>query len=242
MSPLAVRLLLTVVAVSLVVTPVAASSSKGRPQMCEHDGVWSPSDEWYSGDTHYCYCDNGRWIDCTPLHRVTATFDTPLLSGEIWATQGYDKTSNVWYARFDKFDQQRLCPSGELNWHVHEGWSSAIKGTSSLSQCSLDLTGNHYDPTFGCGPASQFAGKGGLCELVRPQASGIQTCDLSDDVSTCEIGDLSAKLGRVFLKKGIQAWDDSFSTNVENFRQRSVVLHCCSKDGCSPRVACAQFL
>mmetsp|Transcript_3240 Transcript_3240/g.9216 ORF Transcript_3240/g.9216 Transcript_3240/m.9216 type:complete len:241 (+) Transcript_3240:251-973(+) len=235
-------LVIALVAALALSTSASALTQPSSANQCVFEGVWTPSGQWYNGPELYCYCQNGKWIDCQQINKVVATFDTPLLKGFIYATQGYDLTRNTWVADFSYFDQLNLCPSGEMNWHVHTYWSPEISGTSSLDQCGLDLTGNHYDPTFGCGPNSQFAGAGGLCETVRPYTNGVQTCDLPNDVSTCEIGDLSAKVGRLYLVKKPQFWDDRFSTNIELFRKQSVVLHCCSPKGCAPRVACAQFL
>ena len=178
------------------------------------------------------------WKYCKSVKKVAAVFDTDKLKGKIYTVQGHDKTASKWYARFDHVDDC-LCASGELNWHVHEKWSYKIGADSALGdKCGFDNTGNHYDPTYGCGPASQFAGAGGLCEIARPP-NGIQTCDLDTDVSTCEIGDLSGKLGKLALNTMPQSWHDPFATNIMNYQYRGLVLHCCSADDCGERVACA---
>eukprot|EP00873_Tetraselmis_striata_P014796 jgi/Tetstr1/435060/TSEL_024030.t1 len=86
-------------------------------------------------------------------------------------------------------------------------------------------------------PDSQYAD--GLCYVVR---GGTQTCDLHTDFSTCEVGDMSGKVGRMSLNSSVQTWHDPFSCNVEKYRGRAVVLHCCSLEGCSPRIACAKII
>ena len=208
-----------------------------QQKQCQYKGVWTPSGEWHTGDEYYCLCLNGSWQSCEPVRTVTAEFDTSKLKGKIYTVQGYDTTASKWHAKFDYVDSS-LCPSGEMNWHVHAKWSDTIGALSSLDMCGLDLTGNHYDPTYGCGSASEHAGE--VCESVRPAAqNGIQSCDLTTDVSSCEIGDLSGKLGRIFLNEEPQTWDDPFATNVRNYLYRSIVLHCCSDAGCGARVACA---
>ena len=40
-----------------------------------------------------------------------------------------------------------------LGYHLHTTWINAV--SSSVSSCGADVCGNHYDPTFFCGPASE---------------------------------------------------------------------------------------
>ena len=206
------------------------------PKMCKYGYkhyVWVKSGDWHTGDKYYCKCMDGYWKYCKSVEKVAAVFDTNKLKGKIYTVQGHDKTASKWYAKFEHVDDC-LCASGELNWHVHEKWSSKIGADSSLDKCGFEYTGNHYDPTYGCGPASQFVGD--VCTWVR---GGTQTCDLDKDVSTCEIGDLSGKLGKLELSTMPQSWHDPFATNILNYQGKGLVLHCCSDTGCGPRVACA---
>lgn len=174
-------------------------------------------------------------VTASPLKWIVAKFNTSELVGKITASQGHDKTSSTWTAHWTDFDK-KLCPSGTLDWHIHESWHTHSE-TSSLEDCGADKTGDHFDPTFGCSPDSQYAD--GLCYVVR---GGTQTCDLHTDFSTCEVGDMSGKVGRMSLNSSVQTWHDPFSCNVEKYRGRAVVLHCCSLEGCSPRIACAKIM
>merc|ERR1719162_1055956 len=100
----------------------------------------------------------------------------------------YLKNNNaaVWKVKIHHFNKD-LCPSGELNWHVHqyegEGIRTVAEGeadpSSSAPACGGTVTGGHYDPTFACGGASQNnAGAGppdadgnpttgGVCAILR---------------------------------------------------------------------------
>ena len=113
-----------------------------------------------------------------------------------------------------------------------------IGAKSSLDMCGHGFTGNHYDPKYGCSSDSEYAGK--VCKSVRPfSPHGIQSCNPKTDVSSCEIGDLSGKLGKMSLKKEPQKWDDHLAIDVKKYMHRSIVLHCCSHAGCDERIACA---
>lgn len=209
---------------------------------CEFAGKVVASGKRLTGTTQDCLCNNGKWVDCRSIKRLTATFNEKLLKGTISVVQGTDKTVARWEAKFDYIDKHGLCPSGEMNWHVHEKWPKGAPPSGTFDECRFDLIGNHYDPTFGCTGASQFAGPGGLCSIVRAESNGVQTCDLHKDVSTCEIGDQSGKLGRIQLVK-YQEWDDAFMTNLDNLYGTSVLMHCCQPDGsCAPRTICAALV
>ena len=63
--------------------------------------------------------------------------------------------------------------------------------------CGPAFTGGHYDPTFGCGPASDNQPEE-CAKVGRGKDDGeAQTCDVMADVSTCELGDLSGKTRKV---------------------------------------------
>jgi len=113
-----------------------------------------------------------------------------------------------WEVEFTEFNAE-LCPSGELNWHVHEYAGNGIRAVGAEGNapgCDGDVAGGHYDPTFACGGASQNNGNG-VCAVLRamPQfpldegngfVLGPYECS-NEDQSGCEIGDQSGKLGKL---------------------------------------------
>mmetsp|Transcript_5364 Transcript_5364/g.5218 ORF Transcript_5364/g.5218 Transcript_5364/m.5218 type:complete len:245 (+) Transcript_5364:234-968(+) len=157
--------------------------------------------------------------------RLTAVFDFGDLQATVVVEQNKNlKALNVanWKVKINKFNEA-LCPSGELNWHVHEYPGTGIRDVgaapdSSAPLCAPDVTGGHYDPTFACGGASQNnAGvdsdgekTGGVCAVLRatdqvPEGEGygkVKAADSydsckPDNQSSCEIGDQSGKLGKL---------------------------------------------
>ena len=115
--------------------------------------------------------------------------DKVLLDAKVRVFQNkYLENNNaaVWKVKIHHFNKD-LCPSGELNWHVHqyegEGIRTVAEGeadpSSSAPACGGTVTGGHYDPTFACGGASQNnAGAGppdadgnpttgGVCAILR---------------------------------------------------------------------------
>jgi len=156
-----------------------------------------------------------------------------------------------------------LCPSGALNWHVHEYPGYGIRAidadpSTSAVACAADVTGGHYDPTFACGPASQNNANG-VCPILRstaqaPAGTGVVKTDDSyaacqpDNQSSCEVGDQSGKLGKLTTSSyRSQRFTDTWMTPIEStLSGRSLVLHCCyTKDdgtqSCGPRLACANL-
>ena len=156
-----------------------------------------------------------------------------------------------------------LCPSGALNWHVHEYPGYGIRAIdaaldTSAPACAADVTGGHYDPTFACGPASQNNANG-VCPILRttpqaPAGTGVVKTDDSyaacqpDNQSSCEVGDQSGKLGKLTTSSyRSQRFVDTWMTPIDStLFGRSLVLHCCyTKDdgttSCGPRLACANL-
>ena len=118
-----------------------------------------------------------------------------------------------------------------LNWHVHE---RAIPEDGSCTD-----TGGHWDPTFGCGGASQYKGADGVCGLLATNVPGRvikQTCEPKEDITKCEMGDLSSKMGQVEISEGRQRFSDEYISNLDNIKDLSIVFHCGG-----PRVACGNF-
>ena len=120
-----------------------------------------------------------------------------------------------------------LCPSGALNWHVHEYPGNGIRTVEEVEAdpmfnaraCASDVTGGHYDPTFACGGSSQNNANG-VCAFLRAQpqapagtgnvtaADSYASCS-KDNQSSCEIGDQSKKLGKLITgRKGSKKFTD----------------------------------
>ena len=161
---------------------------------------------------------------------ATVSFTQKLCDGNE-RTNG-DATGGIWKVILHDFDSSLPsyeCPDG-LKWHIHEKPAKVDYITNPAVECGLDVTGNHYDPTFGCGPASQHTGY--LCDQI-----GTKSCSPKDDVTTCEMRDLSGKFGHIkFDKHEEQTWEDFYITNVDNFEDMLIVFHCGK-----PRVACGNF-
>jgi Cu/Zn superoxide dismutase len=122
-------------------------------------------------------------------------------------------------------------PETTLNWHVHE---RAIPEDGSCGDA-----GGHWDPTFGCGGASQYQGDNGVCALLANNVPGRvikQTCEPIEDITACEMGDLSSKMGQVEISEGRQRFSDEYISNLDNIKDLSIVFHCGG-----PRVACGNF-
>jgi hypothetical protein len=122
-----------------------------------------------------------------------------------------------------------------LNWHIH---SSAIPEEPEPGNV-CDQIGGHWDPTFGCGGASEFAGPDGVCAMLADLVDGRvnpQTCDPIVDIAMCELGDLSGKVGQTKIEVGPQVFKDNFISNLVNIEGFSIIFHCGA-----PRVACGNL-
>lgn len=148
------------------------------------------------------------------------------------------RTQARWKVKFNQVDEA-ACLGGELNWHIHEKWPTS--GSTSLEgadDCGPTNTGGHYDPSFGCGGASQYQGDGKCTAIGRGKAENQnQACNLMGDSSTCEYGDLSGKMGPVLIKEGIQTFRDYYINNINSWSGLSVVFHCGS-----PRKFCGKII
>ena len=75
------------------------------------------------------------------------------------------------------------------------------------------------------------------CKTLYPDTDGKKICKANVDITTCEMGDLSGKLGKIQFTSELQEFEESFITNVDTFKDLSIVLHCGK-----PRVACGNFV
>ncbi|KAG1669322.1 hypothetical protein FOA52_014884 [Chlamydomonas sp. UWO 241] len=140
-----------------------------------------------------------------------------------------------------------LCPD-PMTWHIHYAIVGKVAasglgaGNTSNSYCAS--TKGHWDPTFGCGPSSNNqevmvnGTNTSVCQALY--ASGSKKCSPMDDITTCEMGDLSSVLNTVPAAPGTMTWFDPWMTNLDVVSSLSAVLHCPAYPG-APRVACMDF-
>jgi hypothetical protein len=90
-----------------------------------------------------------------------------------------------------------------LNYHLHQQWTDnntdvAIGGVG----CGPNITGNHYDPFFGCGPASGVPTDQCLA-IGKAKNATRYNCNPavygSRAYNECEVGDLSGKNGVILV-------------------------------------------
>ena len=75
-----------------------------------------------------------------------------------------------------------------FTWHIHSVWTNSAS-SGFLGQCSLATAGNHYDPLFACGPASEHVREDKckpLTHLYKCTPDGYKANPL-----VCEKGDMS---------------------------------------------------
>lgn len=194
------------------------------------------------------------WNDCSDRTTIKAVFDSNNniygVKGTIKFIQSSDElTSGKWVVKLNEFDldkaesQDGASCANNLNFHIHEN------KVDDSGECGFAVTGNHWDPTFGCGKASEWQrkecngdatdGTTCCCKTVFG-GDGQKTCDSQNPHTTCEIGDLSNRLGKIKVDTHLigksQVFKDDFIADVNEFKDFSIVIHCGS-----PRVACGNF-
>jgi hypothetical protein len=99
--------------------------------------------------------------------------------------------------RLSRVNVSTSCPGG-LTWSLHAGWLGKTGGASSSLTCgdAASRTFNHYDPTFACGPDSQWANSS-ICQ--RRKVYNCSTASFGENNYNCEVGDLSGKFGTIEL-------------------------------------------
>ncbi|GAB9474171.1 hypothetical protein Gpo141_00011310 [Globisporangium polare] len=131
----------------------------------------------------------------------------------------------------------------EYAWHIHVLWPTTTSNATAASygQCAKTVVGNHYDPLKACGPASEYVGTTN-CTAEKTAAYSCSPTTYAANVSACEKGDLSGKLGKLTVgsnKKVTGTWTDaSYPLVAENTAQWNMVLHAVCGTA-TPRVACA---
>ncbi|KDO29543.1 hypothetical protein SPRG_05499 [Saprolegnia parasitica CBS 223.65] len=172
------------------------------------------------------------------------------VSGTIMVThlaQGAKITANLdvsganWTA-LSAADGNCTGPIESFTWHIHTKWTNKAS-SASLSGCSLAATSNHYDPTFACGPNSEYIATD-TCKPVVAEPGFKYDCSPASyaaKTKACEEGDLSGKLGKMTVKSGKieETWTDMYYPSASSETpQWNMMLHAvCGK--ATPRFICA---
>lgn len=138
--------------------------------------------------------------------------------------------------------------------HLHNFWTDSAN--SSTTTCAA--AGSHYDPFLACGPSSDNGAK--LCTtLGRTAAQGYTygcsaTSFAAGYYSSCEVGDLSGKFGRMmpvglgksllFKGENVDPFpplvvDYNAADVVSGSQWASIVVHCPADNS---RLVCAQLI
>jgi hypothetical protein len=204
-------------------------------------------------------CDNKKTLEAD----IIFDSDSTHVDVEVEVSQCADEPRKAeWKIKVKEWEGVADCPIGrKLNWHVHAG-PIGENDANSGAACQSGDTSGHYDPTFGCGGASEYTLPGsGFCASIGKQVAkgdipasvdenGVAyTYDCNSDsldasIAACEVGDLNGKMDKIdSADTKTQKFDDELSDNIAKYIDRSIVLHCCTADlsSCSPRVACADF-
>jgi hypothetical protein len=128
-----------------------------------------------------------------------------------------------------------------LGWHIHEKWGHVAGFESGFGgeQCSAKWTGGHYDPTYACGPFSEYMGtkcNNGTHGCVGPSSASMDeniatyTCNPTsagyiEQPFQCEVGDLSGKFGTHSMG-AVATHDDPYMPGADRLANRSIVFHC----------------
>lgn len=109
------------------------------------------------------------------------------------------------------------CSADGLGWHIHGDWTYGADVVDRMgADCARTFTGNHYDPWFACGPASDNAdcvNNGGcippstIYDEIDANPDGDYICspaNYSQVAYTCEVGDWSGKYGNMILDESMQ--------------------------------------
>jgi len=211
--------------------------------------------------------DQGHWGQ-----QITYEFDQASAGGlsgsiktnyfNIWNPISASQVVNLDFSKFDldgvKDKYPQCFPEGwkkediQMMWHVHVKWNNQ-NDSGYITDCSPDNTGGHYDPTFACGPASQYT-KDTVC-TAREKKYNCNSDSFDTEVISCEMGDLSGKFG--FLKpyaysgwnRVYKVYHDTFAPPSALFNKPmyqlenpgwSMVLHLVCSEAKNPRIVCAK--
>jgi hypothetical protein len=113
-----------------------------------------------------------------------------------------DDSSMSWKASLQNIDQLALdlgVNITSINYHLHQQWTTIDSDVGfSPDECGVNVTGGHYDPFFGCGPASGVPTE--QCAAIGKPTEAYECSPEMYDAgsySKCEVGDLSGKSGPI---------------------------------------------
>lgn len=148
-----------------------------------------------------------------------------------------------------------LCPNIDsgLKYHIHNTWANGSAFSAANSACGASYAGGHYDPNFACSNFSSAIGS--ECKaLNRTWGHGYHygcnsTMYSNGHYSLCEVGDISAKAGIVYLdsnrvaQKTFVDYQPPYAVNynqadMDSTKWLSWVFHCAEN---SNRLVCAKF-
>ena len=207
------------------------------------------SEDQHTEDANVVAVDDSADSRRASGNRAEAFFTASNFKGRVSVTQR--KGAVRWNVNLKNVKYSELCTDGgnDFFWHIHEKWTSTATEAYG-ADCGSTNTGGHYDPTYGCGGASQHQGTGACTALGRGKAEGsAQTCagadlETAEGRALCEYGDQSSKLGKltVLSNERVRTLNnqkkDEHMDSVDNIRGLAIVLHCGVDKA---RAACAQF-
>ncbi|OQS03517.1 microtubule-associated protein, partial [Thraustotheca clavata] len=125
-----------------------------------------------------------------------------------------------------------------FKWHIHTKWTNSAS-SGFLSDCSLAKAGNHFDPTYACGPNSEHSTEDRCTPLIPKYKCTPET--YAANPLSCESGDLSGKVGAMKAVDGkIQQKfvDINYPPPSDVTAQWNLMLHAvCGSN--TPRFICA---
>lgn len=135
-------------------------------------------------------------------------------------------------------------PARLFGWHLHALWKNRMD-SAFMDSCGPLYTGGHYDPTFACGKASQYANSKMCKERTKLYRCTPET--YHEHGISCEMGDFSGKFGP------LQVTDKNkmvLRSNVDYFfpplglrdNQWSLVVHLQCPEHGNPRIFCAKLV
>ena len=204
---------------------------------------------------------------CDTTSTLLASFD-PSLAGGASGTIGIDYSSykskiNPLYGKINvDIDVSNLntaaledaypeCDTTKMRfgWHLHVLWNNGNASSGFMSDCSSDQTGGHYDPTFACGPASQYS-RDEVCVAQNKTYDCTSETYVKSGIS-CEVGDFSGKFGALEASpngKISETYQDFFIPPLSNYNLPyyqtpevawNFILHLACPEASNPRVLCA---
>lgn len=170
------------------------------------------------------------------------------------------------YLDLSKFKDSCDIKTYGMYYHIHSYWNNHTSLSSSGSTyCGANYTGFHYDPTLACSKNSENNGLLGsntnLCNILKRTSNFGYTyaCNTSNYqagyYSTCELGDLSGKFGKIYEHKknsrkfsqkdllidNIPVYSSSYLKDIlpTSHLWTSIVFHC--GDVNATRILCSKF-